>query len=70
MFVSIGGGILFFALSMFIFLKPELVWKLTEEWKSYSASEPSDLYVKSAKVGGILFTLLGVFMLILPFVLG
>lgn len=32
---SVGGGILIFALGMFIFLKPDLVWKLTEEWKSY-----------------------------------
>ena len=29
---------------MFIFLKPGLIWKLTEEWKSYRADELSDLY--------------------------
>ena len=26
----------------FIFLKPGLIWKLTEEWKSYRADEPSE----------------------------
>ena len=31
-------------LGMFIFLKPGLVWKLTEEWKSYRADEPSEFY--------------------------
>lgn len=66
---SIGGGILIFALGMFIFLKPDLVWKLTEEWKSYRADEPSDLYLKTTKIGGILFSLFGVIMMILPFVL-
>lgn len=66
---SIGGGILIFALGMFIFLKPDLVWKLTEEWKSYRAGEPSDLYLKTTKIGGILFSLFGVIMMILPFVL-
>ena len=30
----IGGGIFFLALGMFLFWKPDLVWKLTEEWKS------------------------------------
>ena len=31
MWWSIGGGIIIFALGMFIFLKPGLIWKLTEE---------------------------------------
>ncbi len=28
----------------FYFLKPDLIWKITEEGKSYRADEPSDLY--------------------------
>ena len=40
----ICGGIIFFALGIFIFLKPDLIWKITEEGKSYRADEPSDLY--------------------------
>ena len=47
MWWSIGGGIIIFALGMFIFLKPGLIWKLTEEWKSYRADEPSELYLKT-----------------------
>ena len=31
---SISGGVIIFVLGMFIFLKPDLVWKLTEAWKS------------------------------------
>lgn len=46
MWWSIGGGIIIFALGMFIFLKPGLIWKLTEEWKSYRADEPSEFYLK------------------------
>ncbi|MFR7831620.1 MAG: DUF6199 family natural product biosynthesis protein [Blautia wexlerae] len=34
---------------MFIFLKPGLIWKLTEEWKSYRADEPSEFYLKATK---------------------
>lgn len=66
---SIGGGILFFALGIFMFLKPDLVWKLTEEWKSYRADGPSDLYLRNIKFGGIVFALVGVIVMILSFVL-
>ena len=65
----ICGGIIIFALGMFIFLKPDLVWKLTEEWKSYRADEPSEFYLKVAKIGGISFGLFGIIMITLPFFL-
>ena len=65
----ICGGIIFFALGIFIFLKPDLIWKITEEWKSYSADEPSELYIKSTTFGGALFTVFGIIIAILPFVL-
>ena len=65
----ICGGIIIFALGMFIFLKPDLVWKLTEEWKSYRADEPSEFYLKVAKIGGISFVLFGIIMITLPFIL-
>ena len=60
MWWSIGGGIIIFALGMFIFLKPGLIWKLTEEWKSYRADEPSEFYLKATKIGGALFALFGI----------
>lgn len=66
---SICGGIIILGLGIFIFLKPCLIWKLTEEWKSYCADEPSHLYLKSVKIGGILFVLLGVIMIIFPLIL-
>ena len=69
MWWSIGGGIIIFALGMFIFLKPGLIWKLTEEWKSYRADEPSEFYLKTTKIGGILFALFGIIMIMLPVIL-
>ncbi|WP_330554343.1 DUF6199 family natural product biosynthesis protein [Schaedlerella arabinosiphila] len=44
---SICGGIILFVFGIFIFLKPDLIRKITEEWKSYRADEPSDLYFKN-----------------------
>ena len=66
---SILGGMIILALGIVMFLKPHIVWRLTEEWKSYGADEPSDLYLKSTKMGGILFALVGVIMMILPLLL-
>ncbi len=63
------GGIIFFALGIFIFLKPDLMWKITEEWKFYGTGKPSDLYIKSTKFGGALFAIFGIIIVILPFVL-
>ena len=65
----ICGGIIIFALGMFIFLKPDLVWKLAEEWKSYRADEPSECYLKVTKISGISFALFGIIMIMLPFIL-
>ena len=50
------------------FWKPDLVWKLTEEWKSYCADEPSEFYLKVTKIRGILFALFGIAAMILPFI--
>ena len=69
MWWSIGGGIIIFALGMFLFLKPDLIWKLTEEWKSYRADEPSEFYLKTTKIGGITFALFGIIMIMLPVIL-
>lgn len=68
MFWCIGGGIFFFALGMFLFWKPDLVWKLTEEWKSYCADEPSECYLKVTQISGILLALFGIVVMILSFI--
>lgn len=62
-------GILFIVLGIFLFMKPDLMWKLTEQWKSYSADEPSSLYLLSTKIGGIAFGIVGIAVLVLPFIL-
>lgn len=67
---AVFAGIVIFALGGFIFLKPDIIWKITEQWKSYSADGPSDLYLISTKTGGVLFMLLGIAMAVLPFILG
>lgn len=65
MLVCILGGIFFIALGAFIFWKPDLIWKYTERWKSYYADEPSDFYLKTTKLGGFLFIIFGIVVIIL-----
>lgn len=62
-------GIFIIALGAFIFLKPALIWKYTEQWKSYRADEPSDFYLKTTKLGGFLFVIFGIVVIILPLVM-
>lgn len=62
-------GVCFITLGLFMFLKPDIIWKLTEQWKSYYADEPSDLYLISTKLGGAAFGILGIVVIVLPFIL-
>ena len=55
MWWSIGGGIIIFALGMFIFLKPGLIWKLTKNGNLYRADEPSEFYLKATEKWVVLF---------------
>ena len=50
-------------------LKAGLNMELTEKWKSYCADEPSEFYLKTTKIGGILFALFGIIMIMLPVIL-
>jgi len=60
------GCIAFIVGGILIFLKPEWLWALTEQWKSYAADGPSDFYILSTKISGVLFTVFGVVALVLP----
>lgn len=53
-------GIVFIVIGVFAFLKPELIWKLTEQWKSSYADEPSELYRISTRLGGVIFAGIGI----------
>lgn len=69
MIYAILLGLICICLGIFIFLKPSLIWKFTEQWKSYRADEPSDFYLKSMKLGGIIYIMAAIVIIILPIVL-
>ena len=61
-------GILAIAFGALLYLKPVLIWTLTEKWKFYADTEPSDLYIKSTKFGGIFSAAVGLFLIVAPFI--
>lgn len=64
---NIFGGIVFLLIGGLAFWKPGLLWRLTEQWKSYAADEPSGLYIFSTKFGAVILMVLGAAILALPF---
>lgn len=59
------GSLLVTILGVFLFLKPDLWWKLTERWKSYRADEPSDFYILSTRIGGAAVAVIGIVLVVL-----
>lgn len=41
-------------------ISPDTWWQITESWKSYAATEPSDFYIKITRVVGGFFSIVGV----------
>ena len=46
---------------------PDLVYDLSESWKSNRSAEPSDFYRLSTRFGGVMFILVGIGGMIVPF---
>jgi hypothetical protein len=40
--------------------RPDIVWTINESWKSNDATEPSDIYILTTRIGGILLLIVGV----------
>lgn len=54
-------------ISYVLFFKYELVYEITESWKSYSSSDCSDLYRISCQLGGVTLFIL-VLLLIISYI--
>ncbi len=63
----IGGIILLLAGALMI-CNPNAVFQITQGWKSYSASEPSKLYIISTRIGGAAFAIAGLLGIITFFI--
>ncbi len=57
------------AVGLFQLIAPNLWYELTQSWKSYSAADPSDLFIKVTRIRGGVFALIGLVCLILLLIL-
>lgn len=56
-------------IGLIMLFSPDTWWLITESWKSNSAAEPSDFYIKLTRIGGGLFSTVGVGGIIAFFIL-
>ena len=56
--------IFFLTLSYLLYFKYELVYEITESWKSYSSSDCSDLYKINCQLGGIITFIIDLLLII------
>lgn len=56
--ITIGTGLLSLC-------KPEVVWMLSESWKSSSGAEPSDSYLVITRISGAAAIIIGVVLLVM-----
>ncbi len=64
----IAGSLLVVAGLLLVFC-PKQIWRFAERWKSYYADEPSDLYLNSSWIGGLILAAVGVVIVVLPYFL-
>lgn len=55
------GSIILVILGVVMILKPDLIFDITEGWKSSSNGTPSKLYLFNTRLGGVLCLLVGIF---------
>lgn len=53
------GGIFVIVIGLIMALAPAAWWEITESWKS-NGTEASDSYLRHTRIGGVVFTVLGV----------
>lgn len=52
-------GIILIGIGLWMIMKPSQLWTVAESWKSSDATEPSELYVWSTRMGGVMTALAG-----------
>lgn len=60
-------GIFMLAFGVLMVASPETVYELKESWKSYSVGDPSQFYIISTRIGGVLFIIAGISGIVVQF---
>lgn len=52
LFLVLIGGVML--------IKPKVIWKISESWKTKTKGEPTDLYIMLIRIGGCILVIGGV----------
>ncbi len=63
------GSLFLLIVGVLMLCFPDVVYSITESWKSYASSEPSGLYKLHIRIGGVVCSLIGIAGLIANYVL-
>jgi hypothetical protein len=63
-------GVFFIIFGLAYIIRPDWVYQKTQAWKNESSSEPSEAFILSTRVTGVIITASGLALLIGPFVFG
>lgn len=63
------GSIFLLIVGVLMLFFPDVVYSITESWKSNASSEPSGLYKIHIRIGGIVCSLVGIAGIITNFIL-
>ena len=58
-------GIVLLCIGILVIFFPGVLYELTQSWKNDSFSEPSRIYVVSARIGGAILVVVGIVSLLL-----
>lgn len=62
------AGLALIAAGIAMLIKPRLVFELTESWKHDGGTEPSELWILSTRIGGVMCVLAGIGGVSVPFI--
>ena len=63
------GGILLIIIGLLMLCFPNVVYSITENWKSDTSNEPSEMYKIHIRIRSIGFLFVGIFFIIANFIL-
>ena len=59
----------FFAIGLFLIIRPDLAYKMSTFFKNYSEGDPSRLYIYGTRFGGGVLIAVGIFFIICMFII-
>lgn len=62
------GGIALLVIGILMLIAPDEIYEITESWKNSSAGSPSNLYKLNIRIGGIMFSIVGLAGIIVYFI--